>query len=65
MTGSIDVLAPGQQTTVQDLGRFGHRHLGVGVAGALDTFSARVGIPDETVRDASRRFSLPASRICW
>jgi KipI family sensor histidine kinase inhibitor len=39
----IQVLAGGLQTTVQDLGRVGHRHLGVGVAGALDAYSARVG----------------------
>lgn len=39
---SVDVLAGGLQTTVQDLGRFGFRHLGVGTAGALDTFSASV-----------------------
>jgi KipI family sensor histidine kinase inhibitor len=40
--GTIDVLAPGLQTTVQDLGRIGHRHLGVGTAGALDAYSPRV-----------------------
>lgn len=40
---TLDVLASGLQTTVQDLGRFGYRHLGVGVAGALDDYSARVG----------------------
>jgi antagonist of KipI len=40
---TLEVLAGGMQTTVQDLGRFGHRHLGVGAAGALDAFSARVG----------------------
>lgn len=39
----LEVLAGGVQTTVQDLGRFGYRHLGVGVAGALDGYSARVG----------------------
>jgi len=33
---SIDVLAPGLLTTVQDRGRTGWRHLGVGCAGALD-----------------------------
>ncbi len=38
----IDVIAPGLQTTVQDRGRSGHRHLGVGIAGALDAYSARV-----------------------
>jgi antagonist of KipI len=40
---TLEVLAGGLQTTVQDLGRFGYRHLGVGVAGALDGYSARVG----------------------
>ena len=39
---TLEVLAAGLQTTVQDLGRLGYRHLGVGVAGALDCYSARV-----------------------
>ncbi|MGH8030159.1 MAG: biotin-dependent carboxyltransferase family protein [Arenimonas sp.] len=38
----IDVIAAGLQSTIQDLGRTGHRHLGVGTAGALDTYSLRV-----------------------
>jgi biotin-dependent carboxylase-like uncharacterized protein len=38
----IEVVSAGLQTTVQDLGRFGHRHLGVGTAGALDAYSLRV-----------------------
>jgi antagonist of KipI len=40
---TITVLASGLQTSVQDAGRFGHRHLGVGTAGALDGYSLRVG----------------------
>lgn len=32
----IEVLLPGVQSTVQDLGRFGQRHLGIAQAGALD-----------------------------
>jgi antagonist of KipI len=39
---SIDVLAPGMLTTVQDAGRQGLRHLGVGCAGALDAYSLDV-----------------------
>jgi biotin-dependent carboxylase-like uncharacterized protein len=39
---TIEVLRPGLLTTVQDLGRSGWRHLGVGCAGALDAFSHRV-----------------------
>ena len=38
----LDVLAGGLQTTVQDRGRVGLRHLGVGSAGALDGYSLRV-----------------------
>lgn len=39
---SIEVLAPGPLTTVQDLGRRGHRHVGVPLAGALDPGAAMV-----------------------
>ena len=39
---TLTVLAGGLQTSVQDLGRFGYRHLGVGVSGALDGYSLRV-----------------------
>lgn len=39
---SVRVLAPGLLTTVQDLGRHGNRHLGVGNAGALDAYSHSV-----------------------
>lgn len=39
---NIEVLRPGAQTTVQDRGRTGLRHLGIGVAGALDAYSAAV-----------------------
>lgn len=35
----VRVLAPGAMTTVQDLGRTGSRHLGVGLSGALDSYS--------------------------
>lgn len=38
----IEVLRGGTLSTVQDAGRFGQRHLGVGAAGALDAFSAQV-----------------------
>jgi biotin-dependent carboxylase-like uncharacterized protein len=36
---SVHVLAPGLLTTVQDAGRCGYRHLGVGLAGAADAWS--------------------------
>ena len=39
---TLVVLKPGALTTVQDTGRTGLRHLGVGLGGALDAFSARV-----------------------
>ena len=39
---SVRVLAAGWQATVQDAGRHGHRHVGVGSAGALDAYSRAV-----------------------
>jgi len=38
----IDVLLPGLQTTVQDLGRWGHQSIGVPVAGPMDPFAHRL-----------------------
>lgn len=51
MNSSILIQKPGIQTTVQDLGRHGLRHLGISQAGALDLPSLRlanklVGNPD-------------------
>ncbi len=39
---SVHVLSPGLLSTLQDNGRHGWRHLGVGSSGALDTFSHAV-----------------------
>ena len=39
---SIKVLNPGLLTTVQDLGRPGHYHLGIPTSGAMDRFALRV-----------------------
>jgi biotin-dependent carboxylase-like uncharacterized protein len=39
---SIFVARPGLQTTIQDLGRWGHQAIGVPVAGPMDTFSHRL-----------------------
>jgi antagonist of KipI len=39
---SIEVVVPGMLTTIQDLGRIGHRASGVGPGGAVDTLSHRV-----------------------
>ena len=39
MSPALRVLAPGLLTTVQDLGRSGHQHLGIAVSGALDPVS--------------------------
>jgi biotin-dependent carboxylase-like uncharacterized protein len=41
-TKSLEVLAPGPLTTVQDLGRPGFGRYGVPPSGALDTFSLRI-----------------------
>jgi len=39
---SVQVLAPGLLSTVQDGGRHGLRHLGVGCAGALDAYALQI-----------------------
>ena len=38
----IEILSPGLQTTVQDLGRFGFGRIGVAASGAMDSFAFRV-----------------------
>jgi len=40
---AISVIAPGMLSTIQDLGRAGWSHTGVGRGGAADTLSLRVG----------------------
>lgn len=39
---SLRVIRPGMLTTVQDLGRWGHQHSGVPVAGPMDSYSHRL-----------------------
>lgn len=39
----IQILEPGLQTTVQDTGRFGHYHIGMPPAGAMDQYAHKVG----------------------
>ena len=39
---AIEVLSPGLQTTIQDLGRFGFGRYGVPPSGALDSFALRI-----------------------
>lgn len=66
----VEVLAPGVLSTVQDSGRSGWRHLGVGLAGAMDPEAAAmanrlVGNPPNnavlelTLRGPSLRFPKP------
>ncbi len=43
MVTTVEVLAPGMQTTVQDLGRPGYGHLGVSACGAADALALRLG----------------------
>jgi antagonist of KipI len=40
---TFEVLTPGMQTTVQDLGRPGYGHLGVSASGAADPLALRLG----------------------
>jgi biotin-dependent carboxylase-like uncharacterized protein len=38
----IEVLSSGLYTSIQDMGRFGHRRYGVPVSGAMDSYSAKL-----------------------
>src|SRR5690606_21736974 len=40
--GMIEVIRPGFLTSVQDLGRHGLRHVGVGTSGAMDTLALSI-----------------------
>src|SRR5580698_10381238 len=42
-SAAIRVVTPGFLTTVQDLGRFGHAHLGISASGAADPLALRAG----------------------
>ena len=70
-TGDIEVLSPGIHTSVQDLGRRGWRHLGIGAGGASDTIAATLAnamvgnAPDAavlelTLRGPDLRFAVDA-----
>lgn len=53
MTAALRILSPGLSTTLQDLGRPGHRRVGVSLSGALDPIALRaanalVGNPENT-----------------
>lgn len=60
MTPALHVLRPGLFTTLQDLGRIGHRDLGVPPAGALDVVGLRLAnalagnVPGEGCLEISR-----------
>lgn len=69
---SIRVLDGGMLTTVQDRGRTGYRHLGVGCAGVADAYSAAVAnllvgnpinaaVLESTLRGPSLRFERSAT----
>jgi len=68
---NLHVLSPGLQTTVQDRGRSGWRHLGVAHAGALDADAAALAnrlvgndagaaVLELTLRGPTLRFDAPA-----
>jgi biotin-dependent carboxylase-like uncharacterized protein len=71
---TIEVLNPGMQTTVQDLGRPGYGHLGVSACGAADALALRMGnllagnaegaaALEMTLLGGRFRFSGPASCV--
>jgi 5-oxoprolinase (ATP-hydrolysing) subunit C len=61
----ITVLKPGLQASVQDLGRPGLRHLGVGLSGAMDRLSLAVGnyVVGNPPDAAGLELTMPPARI--
>ena len=61
----ISVLKPALQTTVQDLGRRGYRHLGVGLSGAMDSLALTIGnyLVGNAADTAGLEFCMPPSRL--
>ena len=61
----ISILKPALQTTVQDLGRRGFRHLGVGLCGAMDSLSLTIGnyLVGNTADTAALEFCVPPARL--
>jgi biotin-dependent carboxylase-like uncharacterized protein len=61
----ITVLKAAVQTTVQDLGRRGFRHLGVGTAGAMDRLAMMIGnyLVGNTADAAGVELCMPPARI--
>jgi len=61
----IVILKPALQTTVQDLGRRGFRNLGVGLCGAMDSLSLRIGnyLVGNAANSAGLEFCLPPARL--
>jgi biotin-dependent carboxylase-like uncharacterized protein len=61
----ITILKTAVQTTVQDLGRRGLRHLGVGAAGAMDRLALMIGnyLVGNTADTAGLELCMPPARI--
>jgi 5-oxoprolinase (ATP-hydrolysing) subunit C len=61
----ISVLKPALQTTVQDLGRRGYRHLGIGLSGAMDSLSLTIGnyLVGNAAEAAGIEFCVPPARL--
>ena len=61
----INIVKAALQSTVQDMGRIGFRHLGVGKAGAMDSLSLAVGnyLVGNTQGAAGLELIMPPARI--
>jgi biotin-dependent carboxylase-like uncharacterized protein len=61
----MTILKPAVQTTVQDLGRRGFRHLGVGGSGAMDRLSLLIGnyLVGNSADAAALELCMPPARI--
>jgi KipI family sensor histidine kinase inhibitor len=67
VAAAIEIIEPGMLTSVQDLGRLGHRAAGVGVSGAADSFALRVAnlLVGNSENTAGLEFTLIGAEILF
>jgi antagonist of KipI len=60
---SLQIIKQGMLDTVQDVGRFGHQHLGIGPNGAMDSLAARIAnmLVNNEMHEAVIEMHFPAS----
>lgn len=62
---SLRIIKAGLLDTIQDTGRYGHQHLGINPAGAMDRYSAQLAnaLLGKDLNDSVIEMHFPAAEI--